>query len=203
MTGANKKNMINYIAAMTSNKEIFDYLDIKGLTVIENYLSLDDEKNLINYIDNQEWSTTLSRRVQHYGFEYGYKPPYPIQPATPIPDIFSNISKEFEDTNEPFNQIIINEYIPGQGISAHTDNIKLFGKKIVSVSLLSPVIMNFTYKDHSIPVYLQPRSAIMLEDDARWKYTHEIPSRKSDSINGKRIKRDRRVSLTFRTYIAK
>jgi alkylated DNA repair dioxygenase AlkB len=165
-----------------------------GLSIIENFISPAEEMDLITYIDGQEWSNTLSRRVQHYGYEYGYKPPYSMTQTKPIP---SNLML-FDDT---FNQVIVNEYMPEQGISAHTDNIKLFGNKIISVSLLSPVIMNFAYKNECFPVCLQPRSAVVLEDDARWKYTHEIPSRKSDMINGERIKRGRRVSITFRTYI--
>jgi alkylated DNA repair dioxygenase AlkB len=40
---------------------------------------------------------------------------------------------------------------------------------------------------------------LILSGEARYDWTHEIPARKSDVINGARQPRTRRVSLTFRT----
>lgn len=48
-----------------------------------------------------------------------------------------------------------------------------------------------------MPIYLEPRSLLILKDDARYKWKHGITSRKSD--NG--VKRQKRVSLTFRKVI--
>lgn len=42
-----------------------------------------------------------------------------------------------------FDQLIINEYQPGQGINPHIDNVKLFAEPIVSLSLGSECIMEF------------------------------------------------------------
>ena len=42
-----------------------------------------------------------------------------------------------------FDQLIVNEYQPGQGISPHIDNQTLFGDVVVSVSLSSNTIMTF------------------------------------------------------------
>lgn len=39
---------------------------------------------------------------------------------------------------------------------------------------------------------------LILSGPARYDWTHEIPARKSDVINGARQPRRRRVSLTFR-----
>lgn len=41
-----------------------------------------------------------------------------------------------------FNQMIVNSYSPGQGIRAHVD-LASFADGIVSVSLHSPVVMDF------------------------------------------------------------
>ena len=47
----------------------------------------------------------------------------------------------------------------------------------------------------------QPSVAIM-QDEARYQWTHEIPQRKSEPNEGSgRWKRDRRVSLTFRKVL--
>lgn len=45
---------------------------------------------------------------------------------------------------------------------------------------------------------LAPRSLLILSGEARYDWTHEIPARKSDVIEGMRQPRARRVSLTFR-----
>ena len=61
---------------------------IPGLTIIEDFISEEEEKNLLKYINKQAWLNSLSRRVQHYGYEYDYKSPQ-LKPALPIPEIFS------------------------------------------------------------------------------------------------------------------
>ena len=43
--------------------------------------------------------------------------------------------------------MIVNEYEPGQGISPHIDNVKLFDAVVVSVSLGSECVMQFTQKE--------------------------------------------------------
>lgn len=42
-------------------------------------------------------------------------------------------------------------------------------------------------------------SLLVFGDDARYLWTHEIRKRQSDNINGKRVKRSDRISVTFRT----
>jgi len=90
-------------------------------------------------------------------------------------------------------QIIINEYVPGQGISKHIDDPKQFGEWIMCISLGSHVEM--TFDDYDIS--LNPCSLVVMTGDSRYKYTHQIKSRKSD----KGIPRTTRVSITFRFRI--
>lgn len=63
--------------------------------------------------------------------------------------------------------------------------------------------MQFANPRHGIKhdLYLQPRSLILLSGAARYQWTHAIPARKSDNVNGFKIERERRVSLTFRSVI--
>ena len=46
---------------------------------------MDQEHNIINWLDQQPWSTSLSRRTQNYGYQYDYtrKNIHP-EPTTPI-----------------------------------------------------------------------------------------------------------------------
>ena len=43
---------------------------MNGLTLIENYISDDDEQKLIKKINNQTWDKSLNRLTQHYGYKY-------------------------------------------------------------------------------------------------------------------------------------
>ena len=101
------------------------------------------------------------------------------------------------------DQAIVNEYEPGQGISAHVDCVPCFGETIGSLTLGSGAIMQF----QNIPngcreeLYLQERSLIVLSEAARYEWTHGIPARKADVIDGFKIERKRRVSITFRNMI--
>jgi alkylated DNA repair dioxygenase AlkB len=172
-----------------------------GLELRENYISIDEERNLIENIDRGNWSTTLKRRTQHYGFEYDYKKRnvQQLNQTQPIPSwcfsLITRLSREvFHIVPE---QLIINEYQPGQGISKHID-APVFGEPIVSLSLGSHCVMVFTMKERRFEILLPPRSLLILSSESRWKWTHEIPSRKSDIVNGQVLKRTRRISLTFR-----
>ena len=75
---------------------------------------------------------------------------------------------------------------------------------IVSLSLGSGCVMDFTNKrdkTKKIPVWLAPRSIIVLRDEAIYKWLHGIAPRKSDQWEGQTYERQRRVSLTFRKVI--
>lgn len=100
------------------------------------------------------------------------------------------------------DQAIINEYLPGQGISAHIDCVPCFGKEIASLSLSSACVMEFTHPHHNRQTkVLEPRSLFVLSGAARYEWQHSIPARKSDVIGNIKINRSRRVSITFRKVI--
>ena len=92
------------------------------------------------------------------------------------------------------DQVIINEYEPGQGISSHIDCKPCFTDTIVSLSLGSGCVMDFTNKldkTNKIPAWLAPRSIIVLRDEARYKWLHGIAPRKLDTWEGQTHERGR------------
>ena len=97
------------------------------------------------------------------------------------------------------------KYMPGQGISAHIDCIPCFSGSIASLSFGSAAMMQFSNSqtEEKREYYLEPRSLIILSGEARYEWKHSIAARKSDVVNGFRVIRDRRVSLTFRNVIVK
>ena len=174
--------------------------DISGLIYIPEYITSNDETSLIKTINKQKWDNTLSRRVQHYGYRYDYKA------RTVTADMYiGTLPKWLKDLAVQLNndglceevpdQVIINEYQPGQGIAAHIDCESCFGPRIFSLSLGSAAIMEFTREGESKKeILLERRSLVMMYGDARSIWKHSIPSRLKD----KGIERGTRISLTFR-----
>ena len=80
-------------------------------------------------------------------------------------------------------------------------------RRIVTISLLESWEMVFRQQrgaqKRKVSQRLERRSAMILTGAARYDWTHEIPARKteSDPSSGRRLKRKRRVSLTFRRVI--
>jgi alkylated DNA repair dioxygenase AlkB len=186
-----------------------DILLIKGLEYHKNFISNEDHNELLSLIDNQTWLTDLKRRVQHYGYKYDYKR-RSIDKSMHLGDIpnwCKGIAKKMLDNsiiNFMPDQVIVNEYLPGQGIANHIDCEPCFNDTILSLSLVSSCVMQFTYKnnlDKIVPVLLEPRSLVVLKEDARYNWLHGIKSVKTDNYHGEKVVRKRRVSLTFRKVI--
>jgi alkylated DNA repair dioxygenase AlkB len=182
--------------------------DIPGLTYIPGFITRDEENALISNINAQPWLDDLKRCVQHYGYKYDYKARAVGSDAYlgPLPDWLSSVSDKLYDdgifSSVP-DQVIVNEYLPGQGISTHIDCVPCFADTIASLSLGSPCIMEFSNlkAGEKKSITLEERSLIVLSGPARYEWQHAIPARKSDIINGIKTERRRRVSLTFRNVI--
>ncbi|TPP10424.1 alpha-ketoglutarate-dependent dioxygenase AlkB [Rhizobium glycinendophyticum] len=174
--------------------------------VIPEWISPAEETALAGYLDAGEWSGELRRRVRHFGYRYDYRARIatPQSRIGPLPDMLQRLGRRMVEegifASLP-DQVIANEYLPGQGISAHVDCEPCFGDVIVSLSLLSPCQMQFRRVEtgEKRAVILRPRSLLVLEGAARHDWTHAIPARRSDRIDGVQVMRGRRVSLTFRT----
>lgn len=174
-----------------------------GLQIIHDFITPAEEATLMTEIDRMSWSDILKRRTQHYGYDYGYKSKN-LTKTDPIPPWCDFLWDKLRQANllmpgktQP-DQLIVNEYEPGQGISAHTD-AAIFGDVIVSLSLGSLCTMMFTHSDgRKYEAVLPRRSLVVMRGEAHTKWKHGIPSRKSDVVDGTKLVRGRRVSLTFR-----
>lgn len=104
-------------------------------------------------------------------------------------------------------QCTVNEYAPGQGISAHVDS-HWFEDGIASLSLADSYVMKFSERSNgggaggvggaSFSVYLPARSLLLLRGPARLAYTHGITPRSTDCVDGVVRARGTRVSVTVR-----
>ena len=201
-------NEREYSPYLSKLEEYKPAVNVSGLTYVPDFISAHDQDSLLSQIDQQSWLTDLKRRVQHYGYRYDYKARAVSNDAYlgTLPAWLLALSKKLHDDRifpSAPDQVIVNEYLPGQGISAHIDCIPCFADTIASLSLGSNTVMDFSNlkTGEKKSIVLEERSLIVLSGPARYEWQHAIPARKSDIINGIKTERARRVSLTFRNVI--
>lgn len=181
---------------------------IVGLSYIPNYLSPDEQAILLETVDHYPWLMDFKRRVQHYGYRYDYKA-HRVDSSMylgGLPDWAMVLAEQlYLDgyIERVPDQLIVNEYLPGQGISSHVDCVPCFDDTVLSMTLGSTCIMDFTHikSGNIISTLLEPGSLVVLQDEARYQWKHGIPARLTDLYRGREIARGRRVSLTFRSII--
>lgn len=179
-----------------------------GIQLLPDYISAEEERELVSQFDGGIWSNELSRRVQHYGYRYDYRKRLVdgSMRLGPLPSWLQRLAlRLFEDGifEQVPDQVIVNEYLPGQGIAAHVDCEPCFGPVIASLSLGAPVPMVFRNRRtrEVVEVDLPPGSLLVFSGEGRYQWTHAILARKADIVEGRSRERLRRVSLTFRTMI--
>ena len=180
---------------------------VPGLKIWEEFLKPDEQDKCVKMVDMAKdmWREDLKRRVQHYGWLYDYKAKAitsDMQVGS-LPEWLAVLAKRLYDETGLFErvpeQVIVNEYEPGQGIATHIDHPG-FGKTVCMVSLLDEWEMDFSenWKDKS-PALLPKGSCTFLTEGARHVWQHGIAPRKSELTANGRRDRKRRLSLTFRT----
>ena len=172
---------------------------IEGFSYQQEFIRSDEEGVLIKYADSNPWDTTWKRRIQQYGFSYG---PSRRESLGDMPDWLSWLCHRLQEERifrDTPNQVIINEYLPGQGIAPHVDYRSHYGNTVASLSLGSPIVMDFMNEENKkISHLLEPRSLFVLSGPARFKWKHGIAPRKTDHFLGAVVTRGRRLSCTFR-----
>lgn len=199
-----------------------------GLTVVEEIISSEEEKMLLEIInwtddiDNQNFQKSLKhRRVKHFGYEFHYENNN-VDKDKPLPEGLPDICDSFLEKwlaegyikHKP-DQLTVNQYEPGQGIPAHIDTHSAFEGEIISLSLGSEVVMDFKHPDGvTVQVMLPRRSLLVMTGESRYLWTHGITPRKFDTVQASEHyksgiitndigdltlkKREIRTSFTFR-----
>ena len=177
---------------------------IYGLYYSPGFLDDDEQHDAVKHIDANQWRKDLGRRVQHYGWRYDYRSRTITSDMYlgPLPGWITKIAECLCNETELFDripdQVIVNEYIPGQGIALHADK-DCFGATVATISLGDDWEMKFRpvkgSSDEDKSIMLQRGSALILTDDARFQWMHGIDKRKieRDKLNQRR--RQRRVRI--------
>jgi len=136
-----------------------------------------------------------NRRVVSYGARYDYGS-QAVAEAPPVPAFLAPLREKAAAfagiSPEAFSQAMVTEYAPGAGIGWHRDKPQ-FGQ-VVGVSLLSGCALRFRRRLAAggwerLTLHPAPRSAYLLDGDARWEWQHSIPP--VDAL---------RYSVTFRRF---
>lgn len=204
-------------------------LQVPGIHLLLDFVTHKEQEELLAAVDARPWNNLAKRRVQHYGYEFLYETRNvdvkDHQGELPsfvnyLRKRISSFSGDVESGDILVNQLTVNEYPPGVGLSPHIDTHSAFEGSIFSLSLAGPCIMEFRKYSQGLwlspsiqpmvlngnnpefmkkTLFLPPRSMLLLSGEGRYAWHHYIPHHKVDTVRGKMVKRaSRRVSFTFR-----
>jgi alkylated DNA repair dioxygenase AlkB len=170
----------------------------EGFSYRPEFLSVREEADLLVQFADLDFRPfdfhgyVAKRRIVEYGLEYDFGSRR-ASATQPIP-AFLNSYKErvAEWANLRAHEIVeavVTEYPPGAPIGWHRD-VPQF-ESVFGISLKSSCRLRFKPFNSAgkiVSVVLQPRSAYLISDAARWKYQHSIPAVMTP-----------RYSITFRT----
>lgn len=187
---------------------------IPGLYIFENFIDDIEEEKLKRGANGGQWDSVggnpeKSRRIQHFGYKYNYRSRTVGQSdyLGQLPDWSTEIEKKIAEVpivkqlkKDCPNQLIVNEYKPGQGIAWHTD-AKSFDEPIVTLSTGGSCIFEMKNPDGDgsvVELLLKPKTLVVMTGDSRWVWQHRIPARGVDRFEGDDYRRYTRISFTYR-----
>jgi alkylated DNA repair dioxygenase AlkB len=173
-----------------------------GLTYRTEFVAADEERSLLERIralplrEAQYRQYTARRRTVNYGFSYDFQH-LQAQAAPPIPEFLAPLRARAAQwagvAPEEFVQALIAEYTPGTPLGWHRD-VPDF-ELIVGISLGGTARIRFRpypwkpeRRKDVFALELEPRSAYILRNEARWGWQHSIAPTE-----------EHRYSITFRT----
>ena len=182
---------------------------VPGLAYTAGFISAAEETAILRLLDEDcgdLWDARLQRRVMHFGrtFDYATKSMAADTTVPAIPALLAALLGRAGVAPVTADlQLTVNEYPAGKqvGISPHCDTHSSIGDSIWVVSLGGPIVFDLKQKEPAthLPLWVEPRSLLVLAGEARFGWTHGIARRDCDrDLQGELVKRERRVSLTFR-----
>jgi alkylated DNA repair dioxygenase AlkB len=188
---------------------LFPQPSVDGLVIMPGFITEQVESGVVALLQQHAPDRSLQRSTWHFGRRYDYADSLVTRKidVPPIPDILKTLGNELvrhDAFSEAPTQVICNEYLANMtrkdGIAPHRDRTDCFGPVVATVSLLESWVMRFTRSpDESVEVVLPRLSVAILTGPARFEWLHGIQPRQYDRIAGVRVRRNRRLSATFRT----
>jgi len=194
-----------------AGKLIGEPTSIPGLFYFKNVIHPDLLESITEFLDTtDDWfsvgTSKNSRQVAHYGFKYNYVSGDVSEKAPEFPECFRDLRNVIRWTGvvpEPMklDQCLVNRYLPGQGIAAHTDTIK-YNDYICCFTFGSGAEMEFSRDGFdAVTLFTTPGSLYVMSGESRYKWKHAMRARKSDVVDSVKRERGVRTSVTFRSVV--
>ncbi|KAF3966149.1 hypothetical protein CMV_009731 [Castanea mollissima] len=186
------------------------------LIYIPDFISESEQTMLLNNVYGapvSKWKSLKNRRLQNWGGVVHEKGLLPQELPPWLTKITEKIYEESGLFPSAINHVLINEYLPNQGIMPHQDGPAYF-PVVAILSLGSPAVMDFTPHsrlrsctnnvedtnsdgrtsdigkdkllgdDHSFSIVLMPRSLLIFKDEAYSDYLHGIKDSEVQEYDG-------------------
>ena len=178
----------------------------QGLVYVRDFIDENEEQRLIEEIarlplaEARYKQYTAKRRIVSFGSKYDFSDNL-LRTTEPVPvflfPLREKVAQWLDIPAERFAHALVTEYRPGTALGWHRD-VPDF-EVVAGISLAAACRMRFRpYPPKSgrtregFELLLEPRSAYVMQGEARWHWQHAIPPTKA-----------LRYSVTFRTMAAR
>jgi alkylated DNA repair protein alkB homolog 6 len=169
--------------------ENFKLGKIPNIYYVEDFITKEEEEELISNIYNSktEWISLSNRKLQNSGGT----PHHEGMIEEEFPKHFQDVGNLLEQCGftkkiGKMNQVLLNEYSDGKGISFHKDG-PLYFEFAAILSLKSKAILEFkkdrNQKTPDASVLLNERSLLIFTEEAYTEYFHGIKSNMEETID--------------------
>ncbi|CAG9562789.1 unnamed protein product [Danaus chrysippus] len=158
---------------------------------VSEFITPDEEKYILNNIyaaPKPKWTQLSNRRLQNWGGIPHNKGMIAEDITGWLQTYLDKIhSLNLMEGNKP-NHVLVNEYLPEQGILPHLDGF-LFYPTITTISVGSHTVLKFFEPsdndslNHVFSLLLEPRSLLILQDEMFKRYLHGIEEVNEDIID--------------------
>eukprot|EP01059_Diplonema_ambulator_P011555 TRINITY_DN21526_c0_g1_i4.p1 TRINITY_DN21526_c0_g1~~TRINITY_DN21526_c0_g1_i4.p1 ORF type:complete len:370 (+),score=72.63 TRINITY_DN21526_c0_g1_i4:45-1154(+) len=213
---AAQQQILNTLAFKAPLVPNFNFLPY-GAHYREEFLAPHEEQYILACVDNTaHWDDGVAtRKTLQFGYYFDYKTDTLMCRNDPIPDwVWCCITKVMATglvaSDQVPNQVIVNRYEPGQGISLHSDR-HCFGDFVYSLSLGDDATMALVNtmdtlaaeagapKGSAVLLHLKARSLLCMRSQSRWKWQHGLAATRTDlGPQFEPVMRKTRTSITFR-----
>jgi len=174
---------------------------LDGITLFEDFLSVEEEAIMVEQIDQAEWVLSQSgRRKQDYGPRVNFKhKKVKVDRFVGVPVYADLVLSRLTSINidkfgnyRPFELCNLEyERVRQSAIEFHRDDVWIWGERLISLNLLDRSVMTFENREKKfiVFVYMPRRSLLLFGGEARYLWRHGIFSRHIEN---------RRIALTMR-----
>ena len=193
------------------NDNINDQAFISGLYYIENYINDSEHDAIVQYVNNNEWQKKSCRLVQEYGYAFDDNSDCLAKicqrPFTEIPAVFAKILKRISSDERfgiggeyQFDQLVVDHFPSFGGLPYALHSMQCFDEYVVGISLMNEALINFRHigTKQVKKLLFRPKSLWVLSGEARKNWEQGITQKDVHFYDGNKIKRQHRISLTFR-----